>query len=319
MLAKRSAGCVAVLLLVLQAVCLLSVGQADWPFIGPTGADETVLGQGDQLCVWSQPDPNTGLGDIWIAGGDGRLPINLTSTPNITEADPAISVGCQGGTWIAFASDRGSPGQFAIWVMNLDGTSARQVTFPPAGTTTSHVCPVWSARCSELLFLEATNLPPPALTTLCFVNLNGLAVRRVAIPNFNPWWGGGVVQMGSGTMAYIRASDPGWTRTAIRIGLNHHAWLYVIDHPQDGPPCMRSGQRAEDCGLEDIALAVRLSSDPSCHVHITSYAPVYLDTAFFSQSGCWNSQAGWLEFMFADTRRDDNSGGVIIMMSPVAR
>ena len=72
-------------------------------------------------------------------------------------------------------------------------------------------------------------------------------------------------------------------------------------------------------GLDDIALAVRLDSNPNCHVHITSYGPFYLDPTFFSQNACWSGQAGWLEFSFADTNKTDNSGGVIILMSLVAR
>lgn len=297
-------------LALLMVSTAVAVGQPNWSFSGPTGADNTILGQGEGLLVYPVTNPATGNGDIWLAGGDGRLPINLTNTPNIDETTPSITLGCQQGGLIAFASNQGYPaGEYAIWTMNPDGTGRRQITFPAAGEM--HAFPLWTARCTELAFTKVM------LGTIHIVNLNSMAVRTVALPNFLQWLGGS--GLGSGTMVNIRAIDQNWVTTSIRIGLNHHAWLYVLDDPTDGAPCRQIGRRAGECGLANINLALRLDNNPGCHVLINSYTPVYIDTNFLNQNGCWNGQAGWLEMKFGDTEYGDNSGGVIVVLMPVAR
>ncbi len=296
------------ILLSVVVLSALVLGQPNSTFSGPTGADNTILGQGEGLIVFSLANPNTGLGDIWLAGGDGRCPINLTRTPNIDEFDPAVSIGCQQGGMVAYASDMGSGGTtVAIWIMSLDGTTWRQVTFPASGMW--HTGPRWTSRCSEIMFLEMSSTWPQTSVTCNFLNIPSLAVRTVPFSNPIVW----ASDVGSGTMVKVRAVDANWVTTSIQIGLNHHAWLYVLNDPTDGPPCGQAGS----CGLSNINLGLRLDSNPSCHVLISSYTPIYIDTAFLANR--WNGQAGYLEMRFGDTERSDNSGGVIVILMPVAR
>lgn len=283
---------------------VLVLGQPNSPFSGPTGADNTILGQGEGLLVYAVPDPNTGLNDIWLAGADGRLPVNLTATPNIDETTPAATLGCQSGGLIAYASSQGyTGGEYAIWIMNPDGTGQRQVTFPAAGEI--HIFPAWTARCTEIVFKKALK------GTIHILNLNSMAVRAVPLAGTRSWLG----SLGGGTMVKIRAVDANWVKTSIQIGLNHHAWLYVLNDPTDGPPCGQAGS----CGLSNINLGLRLDSNPTQHMSINSYTPLYIDTTLLTQRGCWNGQAGYLELRFGDTKRSDNSGGVIVILMPVAQ
>ena len=279
-----------------------AVGQSNWSFSGYLG-DGSVMAQGEGLIYY-----NWG-GDIWMTAGDGRNPINLTNTPTVLEDCASVSVGRPGGELVAYESDGGSAtGDFALWLMNPDGTNPRQLTFPPAGVT--HRWPFWSPRCRDIVFTERD---ANGVWTMQLVDTQDGSIRSVPNAPTNVW----ATSYGAGTTAYVRAIDDNWHSTAIRIGQDHHAWLYILDHPQDGAPCRASGRAAHECGLDDIELAVQLSSNQGCDIHINAYNPIYIDDDFFAQSGCWNGQAGWLEFRFADTDRDDNSGGVIVVLIPV--
>lgn len=278
------------------------MGQPNWPFSGYLG-DGGVMAQGEGLIYLSIG------GDIWMTASDGRMPINLTNTSSSWEEGPCVSVGRRTGELVVFVSDRGRASwDCALWLMNPDGTSARQLTFPPAGT--GHYLPCWSPRCRDIVFTE---LDASGTSILRIVDVETGNVRGIPSTNLA---GGSISSFGAGTTAYVRAIAADWVRTAIRIGQDHHAWLYLLDHSQDGPPCYASGRTPDVCGLDDIELAVRLSSNPNCHIHINAYNPVCIDPAFFNQNGCWSGQAGWLELQLADTWRDDNSGGVVAILIP---
>lgn len=282
----------------------VAMGQPNWTFSGYLG-DGSVMAQGEGLIYYTFND------DIWVTAGDGRNPINLTHTPFTREWNACVSVGRPGGELVVYESDRGNAsGDFALWLMNPDGTNARQLTFPPAGV--SHMWPSWSPRCRGIVFHEVV---ANGVRTMQLVDDQDGSIRSVPnAPTGTALWAS---SFGAGTTAYVRAIDANWHSTAIRIGQDHHAWLYILDHPQDGAPCRASGRAANECGLDDIELAVQLSSNRGHDIHINAYNPIYIDDNFFAQSGCWNGQAGWLEFRFADGYRDDNSGGVIVMLIPV--
>jgi Tol biopolymer transport system component len=80
------------------------------------------------LITMEGPGPGGGPRDVWTAGIDGSNPVNLTNYP-LWDSNPSFNTD---GSKIIFSREEPS-GIFRLVTMNLDGTSAMQVAFPPDG------------------------------------------------------------------------------------------------------------------------------------------------------------------------------------------
>lgn len=85
-------------------------------------------------------------GTIWRVNANGALPTRITPPGRGPDFYPAVS---PDGTQIAYVA--GEDGQFDVWVMNLDGTGRRQLTFDRATDTT----PSWMPDGRSILFVSA--------------------------------------------------------------------------------------------------------------------------------------------------------------------
>jgi hypothetical protein len=88
-----------------------------------------------------------GYTSLWVANRDGSSPRYLTGEPEANDMWPAWS---PDGTRIAFQSDRA--GLNDIYVINVDGTGLRRLTFDPLPGVTTEVHPAWSPDGSRIAF-----------------------------------------------------------------------------------------------------------------------------------------------------------------------
>ena len=95
----------------------------------------------------------SGTFHIWSSALDGTRPRELSHLA--WDMEPAWS---PDGTRIAFASygHDAERGQFALWVMNFDGTNPQQLIAPAAGGDDQHPC--WSPDSSRLAWTHGTQL-----------------------------------------------------------------------------------------------------------------------------------------------------------------
>ncbi|NUP99309.1 MAG: PD40 domain-containing protein [Armatimonadetes bacterium] len=84
-------------------------------------------------------------GVIWRIDADGTDPVKITPDNQGPDFFPKVS---PDGTRIAYATGQG--GQFDVWVMNIDGTARRQLTFDQAVDTT----PAWSPDGRRIVFVS---------------------------------------------------------------------------------------------------------------------------------------------------------------------
>jgi Tol biopolymer transport system component len=91
--------------------------------------------------------------DLWVMDADGSNEVNVTSTPDVNENQPAWS---SDGTRIAYASDADEIGGFSdIWVMNADGSSQTNLTpTPPEGDNVDESQPAWAPSGTQIVFVR---------------------------------------------------------------------------------------------------------------------------------------------------------------------
>jgi Tol biopolymer transport system component len=91
--------------------------------------------------------------DIWVMDADGSNEVNLTSTPEVSEGQPAWSAD---GTRIAYASDRDDIAGFTdIWVMNADGSSQTNLTpTAPDADNFHEYQPAWAPSGTQIVFVR---------------------------------------------------------------------------------------------------------------------------------------------------------------------
>lgn len=88
------------------------------------------------------------LGEIWVAGVDGRGLVNLTPSPVGTAIANRTPAWSPQGDRIAFSSNR--QGYFTIWVVPAAGGPVTQVT----NSAASDLWPTWSPDGSKLCFVR---------------------------------------------------------------------------------------------------------------------------------------------------------------------
>jgi TolB protein len=104
------------------------------------GADWSIDGT---IAFWATADVlNT---DVFTVPEAGGTPANLTAPFPHFDRDPSWS---PDGTRLAFGSDRATPWEDEIWVMNADGGAARQLTVSPG----IDIGPVWSPSGGRIAF-----------------------------------------------------------------------------------------------------------------------------------------------------------------------
>jgi tricorn protease len=88
-------------------------------------------------------------GDVWVVGGPGVAPRNLTHSAAAAERDPAWS---PDGRWIAYVSD--ASGEYELWVTPADGSpGARRLS--EIGRGFRHR-PAWSPDSRSIAFSDST-------------------------------------------------------------------------------------------------------------------------------------------------------------------
>jgi len=90
-----------------------------------------------------------GSGDLWVMNADGSAPTAVTSG-SADDTQPSWS---PDGRQVVFSANRvgTAASQRQLWVVRLDGTGLRQLTFPPAANL-QDVDPAWSPDGSLILF-----------------------------------------------------------------------------------------------------------------------------------------------------------------------
>jgi len=86
--------------------------------------------------------------ELWISKPDGSNPVQLTFTTGIFEFDPAVS---PDGKRIAFRRDPGNTDR-DIWIMNLDGSGAVNLTNTPAASLLRESRPSFSGDGKTIYF-----------------------------------------------------------------------------------------------------------------------------------------------------------------------
>ena len=133
---------VAALFLILGSACTDSVGPGD-KAEGPPGRILFVSDRSGAVSTTGEP-----LSDIFRVNADGTDIENLTKEPARIYRDLRLS---PDGMTIAFESDR--VGCFNIWVMNIEGTGATQLTGQPGERCNE--MPRWSRDGSQVAFTSS--------------------------------------------------------------------------------------------------------------------------------------------------------------------
>jgi tricorn protease len=142
-------------------------------------------------------------GDIWTLPVEKGTPRNLTNTSGVFERDPA---GSPDGKWIAYFSD--ATGEYELYVMNSDGSSARQLTRSGPGF---RFRPAWSPDSTRIAFVDQSN-------TIFIHTIAGNETRRIAADEWD-------------SQPQVRWSpDSSWLAYN-KMGENLHRslWLYNTD------------------------------------------------------------------------------------------
>jgi Tol biopolymer transport system component len=148
--------------------------------------------------------------DIWLMNSNGTNPVNITNTPTATEFQTSFS---PDGRTIAF--NRCQSGVCNVWVMNVDGSSPRQVTADTAPNS-SIIRPAFSRDGLRIAYNDECN----GTCKVYAVNLDGSGA-------------GALVQPTSGL-----ETRPGFTADGSRIGFSRCAAgnCDIVTIPTGGGP-----------------------------------------------------------------------------------
>lgn len=294
----RNCAAVVVTVLLFGAFAGVVVGQYYWG--APLGGDGTTMNAGGGLIVFASD--RSGFWDIWVVRGDGGFPQNLTNDP-AEQGWPDVSMD---GRQIVFMTDPDGNGLYDLEVMNIDGSRRRLLTSEIVDGR-DYWQPSWLPDCHRVVFYNAFD------NRLYIIDVNAPPISGgLVIPVEPNAPAGGYsdleMSVGSGDMVEIRATSDQWVRVhTVIVDNENHIMLYVT-----GDACYQTGIPAT-CGFPNFPLTVRLVENPDCHVSITK-SPQYIDPGFFGS--CWTGKSSQLEFILADTKRDDNSGKFVIYMIP---
>lgn len=135
--------------------------------------------------------------DIYLTLLDGRPPTRPgRGDDRIQNTLPSIS---PDGTKIAFASNRGTPGYFDVWVMNRDGSDVRNLT--PNTAKSSESAPTWSPGGNQIAFTSDRT----GSNQIYVMNADGTGLRRISFDQHcdRPTWSR------LNYIAYTTGSGPG--------------------------------------------------------------------------------------------------------------
>lgn len=146
-----------------------------------TGRKQLTEGNDQGLPSWSADGKRMAYSIDYSASG---VPLTVIAVMNADGSDQhEIVIGATAPVWsttntIAFVR---LP---AIWVMNPDGTSRQQLTFPPAGV--HHLRPVWSPDGTQLAYVEITTpATGSAESQIWTMNADRSNPRQITFPGNN--------------------------------------------------------------------------------------------------------------------------------------
>ena len=146
-----------------------------YPSFSPTGRRIVFVHYPDTTC--------TGNPDIWTVRRDGANPAQLTNTPAQRELLPSYS---PDGSKIVFSSHTSTPGTFAVFTINANGTGRTRIT--PRFLDASF--PDWSPDGTKLVFASHGSQPDSNIWTIDpdGQNLHRVLPKPVGYDNTAPKW-----------------------------------------------------------------------------------------------------------------------------------
>lgn len=275
------------------------------PPYAPIGGDLTTMNQGEGLIVFASNREGPPW-DLWIIRSDGAFARNLTNTPRISESVPGVSLN---GRRIAYRTC--VAGNCGLEIRNIDGTGQRNIVPRGRGYNVRRL--TWLPDSYRVIFENSAD------DKLYLVNTKPGGGNPVLLERSSPgraldWF----PAAGSGTMVEIKATSENWSDTGnLVIDGRNHAWVYIRPKVDD-PACTEQGV-ASSCGLESFPLAIHLTRNPTCTVHLDS-SPVYISPDFFENAGerdCWTGETSFIGFSLGETNRSGSSGSYQVIVVPV--
>ncbi len=168
-------------------IWLMGSGGGDQRNISPDGmcaAYPNFSPNGRSLVYVRYPDTTcTGDPDIWTVRRNGTDAAQLTNTPGQRELLPSYS---PNGAKIVFSSHTGTPGTFAVYTMNANGSGRTRIT--PKWLDAS--LPDWSPDGSKIVFASNGSQPGSNIWTIDpdGQNLHRVLPKPVGYDNTAPKW-----------------------------------------------------------------------------------------------------------------------------------